>query len=161
MISLTATFTLAARQTLTYKQFLFLSNTLQLRHLCNLLYDILTLMESISDLSLQRQGTAIRPHRCAHYGGTKGVWESAGKDGEQLGAWSTLTVPPAMTAGALPPNTMSSAPRSLPSTGRDIALCHGANTANMPKRKHCGMAWSVPALFLKGKLQSGWGEVLS
>lgn len=96
-------------------------------------------MECASDLSLQRQGTAVTPHSSARHGETKGVWESAGEDGGRPGACSTLTVLPTATPGALPPNPDQAALRSPPSTGRGIALCHGANMANMPKRKHCGM----------------------
>ena len=140
MISLTATFVLAARQTPMYKHCFFSSPTLCSCCLYAICYMVFLIpMESASDLSLQRQGTAVTPHRCVHYEGTRGVWESAGEDGGRSGAWSTLTVLPATTPGALPPNPGRAAPRSPPSTGRDIVLCRGANVAKMPKRKHCGM----------------------
>lgn len=150
-ISLTATSVLAARQTPTYKHCFFSSPTLRSCCIYAIFYMVFLIpMESACDLSLWRQGTAITSHRCVHYGVTKGVWELAGEDSGRPGAWSTLTVLPATTPGALPPNPGRATPCSLLSTGRDIAPCCGANVANMPKRKHCGMGWSVPAVFLKG-----------
>lgn len=65
-------------------------------------------------ISLQWQGTATRPHRCARYGGTKGVWEWSGEDGGRPAARSTLTLLPAMTPGALPPNSGYAALHNTP-----------------------------------------------
>lgn len=74
MISLTATFVLAARQTLTYKHRFFSSPTVCsccIYAICSMVF--LVPVEKASDLPLQSQGTAITPHRCACYGGTKGI----------------------------------------------------------------------------------------
>lgn len=74
-ISLTATLVLAARQILTYKHLSFSSPTLRSCYTCWICSVVCLIpMESASDLSLQRQGTALALHRCAHHGGSKGVW---------------------------------------------------------------------------------------
>lgn len=78
-------------------------------------------MESASDLSLQRQGTALTPHRCAHYEGSKGVWELTPEDGGRTGARSTHSVLPTVTIGTLPPNPPEATLSCPPSTGRTMS----------------------------------------
>lgn len=132
--SLTATLVLAARQTLMYKHCFFSSPILCSCCIYAISYmAFLTPVESASDLSLQRPGTAVAS-QTVHYRRPKVVWKSAGKGGGRPGGGSALSILPATTPEALPPGT-----------GRDVLLSCSANVANMPKRKHCGVGWSVPA----------------
>lgn len=164
MISLTATFVLAARQTLMYKYCCFSSPALPsccIYAICCMVF--LIPMENTSDFSLQRQCTALQNQNFGSLGNQRslgiGRWE-------RWEVWNTLIILPGMTSGVLPPNPVWAIPRSSLSTGWDIALHHGVNVANMPERKHCGMGWSVPAVFLperdalKLKKQMGWNLVL-
>lgn len=102
-------------------------------------------MESASDLSLQRQGTALTPHRCAHNGGRKGVWELTGEDGGRTGAGSTLTFCPLWHLAHSHQSKVGPTLHRPPSTARTMSC-----VTAMPKRKHCGMGWAIPAVFLKG-----------
>lgn len=150
MISLTATLYWQPGKPWQTNTVFFSSPTLRSCCIYAICYTVnLIPMESASDLSLQRQGTALTSPRCVRFRGTKGVGEAAGEDGGKPGAWSTLPVLPAMTPGTLPPNPGRATLHSPPSTGRGIVPCHGANVAKMPKRKDCGTGWSVPAVFLK------------